>query len=197
MKSLFKFTLTLGILGIIIGLSLAMVYRITLPVINSQDLKSLNEGFASVFPGTNTFEKINETLKSTDQTITIGNCYEVKNDGNLIGLIVTVSSPGSQAPIKMLVGVKKDGTISGVKILSISETPGLGANAENPNYFVNKEKKITFLSQFTGKNVAKDPLVAKQDIIAITGATITSNAVSKGVKIAGIVGYNYLKEAGQ
>ncbi len=197
MKSLFKFTLTLGILGIIIGLSLAMVYRITLPVINSQDLKALNEGFASVFPGTNTFEKINEMLKSTDQTIAIGDCYEVKNDGNLIGLIVTVSSPGSQAPINMLVGVKKDGTISGVKILSLSETPGLGANADNPNYFVNKEKRITFLGQFTGKNVAKDPLVAKQDVIAITGATITSNAVSKGVKIAGTVGYNYLKEAGQ
>lgn len=193
MKSLVKFTITLGALGVIVGLLLVMVYRITLPVINSQDLKALNEGLAGVFPGDNTFEKLNETLKSSDQTITIGDCYEVKNGGNIVGLVVTVSSPGSQAPIKMLVGVKKDGTISGVKILSMSETPGLGANADNPTYFVNRDKKITFLDQFTGKNALKDPLVPKQDIIAMTGATITSNAVSKGVKIAGEVGYNYLK----
>jgi electron transport complex protein RnfG len=193
MKSLMKFTITLGVLGVIVGLLLITVYRITLPVINSQDLKALNEGLASVFPGNNTFEKLNKTLKSPDQTITIGDSYEVKNSGNIIGLVVTVSSPGSQAPIKMLVGVKKDGNISGVKILSMSETPGLGANADNPTYFVNKDKKLTFLGQFTGKNVEKDAFVPKQDIVALTGATITSNAVSKGVKIAGEVGYNYLK----
>jgi electron transport complex protein RnfG len=197
MKSVLKFALTLGILGIIVGLSLAVVYRITLPVISSQDLKDLNEGLETVFPGQNTFTKINEQLKSPDQSVTIGDSYLVKSNNEVIGLVVTVTSPGSQAPIQMLVGVKGDGTINGVKILSMSETPGMGANADNPNYYVNKEKKLTFLGQFIGKNAVTESLIPKQDIIAMTGATITSNAVSKGVKIAGEAAYNYLKEVGQ
>jgi electron transport complex protein RnfG len=193
MKSIFKFSITLGTIGVITGIVLAGVYKITLPIIQTQDAKALSEGLAQIFPGENNFERLNKSLSSPDQTITIGDCYVVKNGNSVAGLIVTVASPGSQAAIKMLVGVEKDGTIKGVKILSISETPGLGANADNPTYFVNRDKKITFLDQFTGKNASKDPLIPKQDIIAMTGATITSNAVSKGVKIAGEVGYNYLK----
>ena len=96
----------------------------------------------------------------------------------------------------MLIGVNKNGTINGVKILKSLETPGLGANANNPKYYVNKGKKITFLDQFKGKKIS-DPFVPKKDVIALTGATITSTAVSKAVKAVGSAAYEYMsKEAG-
>jgi electron transport complex protein RnfG len=55
----------------------------------------------------------------------------------------------------------------------MTETPGLGTKAFSPQ----------FLGQFVGKSV-KDPIKPKEDIDAITGATITSRAVCKGVKSA-------------
>ena len=92
---------------------------------------------------------------------------------------VTVKGYGGD--IKMLVGIDKQGKVKGVKILSMNETPGLGslATSETPM----KNKPFTFLGQFIGKG-KKNKLRAKEDIVAITGATITSQAIADGVKLA-------------
>ncbi|MDD5382526.1 MAG: FMN-binding protein [Candidatus Margulisbacteria bacterium] len=89
------------------------------------------------------------------------------------GQAIAVSPRGYGGPIEMLVGVDPVGKVSGVKILSQRETPGLGANIVKPK----------FLDQFKGKSL-KDPLEPKKDIDAITGATISSRAVCVGVKEA-------------
>ena len=77
----------------------------------------------------------------------------------------------------MVVGVGTDGTVTGVSISSMSETSGLGANAS----------KESFRSQFVGKSgvlaVSKDG----GEIDALTGATITSRAVTSGVNTALVV----------
>ncbi len=90
------------------------------------------------------------------------------------GYVVEVTPAGFGGTIDMVVGVKTDGTVSGVAIISMSETSGLGANAS----------KDSFRSQFTGKSgelaVTKDG----GDIDALTGATITSRAVTQGVNTA-------------
>ena len=95
----------------------------------------------------------------------------ISKDGNIIGYTVKVSPSGYGGEISMMVGVNADLTISGVKILSLSETPGLGAKAQDE----------AFLPQFKGKN---EKMALKKDITAITGATITSTAVTLGVKEA-------------
>ncbi|MGB9612981.1 MAG: FMN-binding protein [Candidatus Margulisiibacteriota bacterium] len=84
-----------------------------------------------------------------------------------------VSPRGYAGQIDMMVGVGEDGKVIKVKILNQRETPGLGAN-------IIKEE---FLKQFSGKSL-KDPIEPKKDIDAITGATISSRAVSIGVKEA-------------
>ena len=89
------------------------------------------------------------------------------------GKTIQVSPRGYSGPIEMLVGIDEKGNVSGIKILSHKETAGLGANIVN----------IKFLAQFKGKS-KKDPLEAKKDIDAITGATISSRAVCSGVKEA-------------
>lgn len=77
----------------------------------------------------------------------------------------------------MVVGVGTDGTVTGVSIISMSETSGLGANAS----------KESFRGQFVGKSgelaVSKDG----GEIDALTGATITSRAVTSGVNTALVV----------
>ena len=78
----------------------------------------------------------------------------------------------------MLVAVTTDGKVIDYNILTSNETPGLGDNAA----------KEPFRSQFKGKQaedltVVKDPS-NKEDIQAMTGATISSKAVTKAVKEA-------------
>jgi len=93
--------------------------------------------------------------------------------GSPIGYAYRVSPKGYGGAIDMVVGIDIKGRVLGVKILSMKETPGLGSKAS----------EYGFLKQFTGKtSFAK--LIAKKDVDAITGATITSQAVSDGVREA-------------
>ncbi|MBP8612525.1 MAG: FMN-binding protein [Candidatus Atribacteria bacterium] len=197
MKNAVRFAIILGVISAITGLALAVVFQITNPIIQAQNEKELQDGLREIFPGDYEFVKLDKPITSLDQTVQISDSFLVKDKSshNDIGMVVTVTVPGSQAAIKMLVGAKSDGTVSGVKILQMNETAGLGANADNPNYFVDKKNKITFLGQFIGRNAVKDKLAPKEDIIAMTGATVTSRAVANGVKVAGASIVNYLKEA--
>jgi electron transport complex protein RnfG len=196
MNKITKLAIVLGVISALAGGVLAGVYQITAPVIQAQNMKDLQAGLSQVFPGDYKFEKFNGTLNSPDKTVTFGSIYLVKKEGEVVGMIIDATSPGDQAPVEMLVGVNKNGTINGVKILKSLETPGLGANANNPKYYVDKNKKITFLDQFKGKKIS-DPFIPKKDVIALTGATITSTAVSKAVKAAGTAAFEYMsKEAG-
>jgi len=196
MNKIVKLAVVLGVISAIAGGILAGIYQFTAPVIEAQNQAALKAGLLEVFPGNYKFSELKNKLKSPDPAVTFGKVYKVEDSsGNLIGMILDVTTPGDQAPIEMLVGVNRDGTINGVKILKSLETPGLGANASNPHYYVDKKKKITFLGQFKGKKVT-DPFIPKKDVIAITGATITSTAVSRGVKAAGVAAYEYMQKAG-
>ena len=199
MKSVVKFAITLGLIAAITGFALAIVYQITKPIIEAQDLKALEQGLSEIFPGDYEFVKLDKPISSKDPSVQITESHLIKDKSTQknVGMVARVVVPGSQAPIEMLVGIKSDGTVSGVKILKLNETAGLGANADNPKYYVDKKNKITFLGQFIGKNVEKDKLIPKEDIIAMSGATITSRAISTGVKVAGQAIVSYLKEAGQ
>ncbi|MFH1709533.1 MAG: RnfABCDGE type electron transport complex subunit G [bacterium] len=90
-----------------------------------------------------------------------------------MGYAFRVSPKGYGGTIDMVVGIDLKGRVAGLKILSMKETPGLGIKASEPG----------FLKQFTGKT-SRSPLKAKKDIDAITGATITSQAIADGVKQA-------------
>lgn len=88
-----------------------------------------------------------------------------------VGQAVSASPRGYSGLIDLLVGVDPSGKVIKVKIVNHRETPGLGSN-------IVKDK---FLLQFGGSGQA-DKLEPKQDIDAVTGATISSRAVCEGVK---------------
>ena len=89
------------------------------------------------------------------------------------GYVVEVTPSGFGGEVDMMVGVGADGKVTGVSIVSMSETSGLGSNASKPE----------FRAQYFGKAEAalkKDG----GDIDALTGATVTSRAVTRGVNAA-------------
>ncbi len=116
----------------------------------------------------------NTDLSDTDITATDLSATDVTADKYLIGYVAVASSKGYGGDVQIMIGVNLDITVAGIEILSQSETAGLGANCENPEW----------LSQFVGKSgnlaVSKDG----GEIDAITASTITSRAVTSAVNKA-------------
>lgn len=97
--------------------------------------------------------------------------YEVKNDAGRLGYAVSDSPSGFGGNINMMVGIDTDGKITGVRIVSLSETPGLGSRVADDG----------FLSAFIGKSGSVE---LGRDADVISGSTISSKAVVQGVNNA-------------
>lgn len=163
---------------------LAFVYSGTSAIIAQRQQADLDAALKELFPGADNFQPIGE-IKSPDTAITIENAYSALKNGEITGAALTLSCASYGGKIKIMVGVSAENFITGVKILEHSDTPGLGANAASPSYFVDRSKGITFYGQFAGKKVS-DPFEVKKDVNAITASTITSRAVANSVKAAGL-----------
>jgi electron transport complex protein RnfG len=164
---------------------LAFVYAGTEKVIAERQQADLDAALKQLFPEADNFKPITD-ITSADPSVIIDreSAFEAIRNGKSIGAVLQASGAGYGGMISVLVGVSTDGMISGVKILEHNETPGLGANAGSAKYYVDRAKGIHFYDQFVGKK-ANDPFEPKQDVIAITAATITSRAVAGSVKAAG------------
>lgn len=95
------------------------------------------------------------------------------------GYVVEVVVGGSQADIDMMVGVKADGSVSGISFVSMSETSGLGAVAAQDS-----SKGRAFREQFIGKSGSLAVTKDGGSIDSLTGATVTSRAVTNAVNAA-------------
>ena len=107
---------------------------------------------------------------------TLGNIYEAQVNGESVGYAITVSASGSQGTIEMMVGVDTEGTVTGVSIVSHSETSGIGTKV------MNNEDGV--LDQFKGKSAADGTLSVGTNVDAITGATVSTRGVTTGVNAA-------------
>lgn len=183
MDKYFKPIVVLSIISIIAGLVLSYVYQITREPAEKVKAEQTMKAMTTVLSDAKTFET--EEINADGITsFSIGS-----NDSGQVGYVVEVSSigyGGASAPIGILVGVDLEGVITGVDILSHNETPGLGANADNDD----------FKGQYIGKSgefvVVKTGSTNDNEIDAMAGATITSNAVTSGINN----GVNFLKEKG-
>jgi len=137
-----------------------------------------------VLPDADQFEKLDDSTFSTIEANSkynfITEIYLAKSGGNLAGYAVKVAPKGYGGEIEIMVGVSADGVVQGIKVGNNNETPGLGKNAATPK----------FQGQFSGKTWEKSISVIKSgtpkdnEIAALSGATITSNAVAAGVNQA-------------
>jgi electron transport complex protein RnfG len=183
MKNILKLGFTLAVFSAAACVMLAFVYSGTKTIIDRNQKEALEASLKDLFPDADRFEEI-AGLESPDASVAIESQYKVLQDEEITGAALRVSRGSYGGPIRMLVGVNADGLITGVKILEHKDTPGLGAKAASPKYFVNRAGGITFYGQFAGKAVG-DPFEVKGDVQAITASTVTSRAVADAVKAAG------------
>lgn len=182
-KDMMKLGITLALFASLACASLAVVYGFTRENIEKQSEIQLNASLKELFPEAVSFEPI-EGLQSPDPNIKFESAYEVKSEQAPLGIAIKAIGPSYGGPATLLVAVDLKRSIVGVRVIELKDTPGLGANASSPTYYVDKAKKITFAGQFAGKYLT-DAFEVKKDVVAITASTITSKSLTNIIKTAG------------
>lgn len=194
---------------LVAGLGLGFVYELTKEPIATQEAQAQADACNEVFKEANKSGQLENVIDltfnpiDTDDSIAktlvkegyenayIDSIYEAKtSDGTLYGYVIGVTSTaGYGGNISFYMGISTDNMLKGVSILSISETPGLGMNAENVLVPQFRNRKLEEYK------VVKTGALSSDEIDAITSATITSNAVTSGVN-TGVRYYQLLTEGG-
>lgn len=172
----------LSVIAMISAGILAQVYGITSVIIEDNQARALEGSVYEVLPGTT---KVNILRRSADElgvdepkemrekeqkTSLI---YQGINDaGQVLGYAFVGEGNGYGGTVRVLVGVDEAfNEIVNLKVLEHTETPGLGSRIEDES----------FRRQFVGKKV-EDPIKVGQDIDGISGATVSSRAVTEAVR---------------
>lgn len=186
MKSMMKDAAILFAITLIAGLILGSVYQITKNPIARQEALALETACREVFAQADFFENKEDfdTARAgavlaeggfSGQTVE-GYQTAKAQDGSVLGYVLTVTShEGYGGDIRFTMGINQDGSLNGISLLEISETPGLGMRAEE-----------VLVPQFAGRSAdsfvyKKTGVAQENEIDAISGATITTNAVTGAV----------------
>lgn len=184
-KTLVKDALILFVITAVAGLLLGWIYSITEEPIAKQKQKQKEEAYQTVFADAESFapydasdaEQVLSTGGYDASAVTIDEVMTAVKNSETVGYVMTITDhEGYGGDIQLTLGIQKDGTVNGISFLSISETAGLGMKAKEPEFY----------EQFAGKNVepfqyTKNGATADNEIDALTGATITTNAVTNAV----------------
>lgn len=194
-KNLIKDATMLTIITLVSGFLLAMVYQVTKGPIAEQDYKKKMLAYREVFKDANKFDENENTNKIKKESLNIlkqrqaefgkvgiEEVLEVKStDGKNIGFVATVySDEGYGGRVKISVGYNtKEKKLNSIKILDAQETAGLGAKISEEDFYGQySEKTKSPLKLVKGYKNAED------EIVAISGATISSTAVTNSVNAA-------------
>ena len=167
-KNMVKMIVCLVAIAIVTAALLAFVNGLTAPVIEKNNQAQLQNSLKEVLPA----DSFNIVKDENGVTV-----YSAEKGGKVLGYCVVNTQKGYGGDVKVMTGVNIDGSVNEVKILEHSETPGLGANAEK-EYFIDQ-----FIGKLKGVAVNKNN-PAGNEIKAISGATITSTAVTNAVNAA-------------
>ena len=164
-KFILGIALKLLIISAVTALLLAGVNALTAPRIAENNELEKKNAIAAIFPSSDDCQLTDISADSVELV------YLVLKDGDLLGYAASVSTMGFGGEIELMVGVTAEGTVKGIKVVSHSETPGLGSRVDDEGY----------LSQYAelGGNLS-----IGSDVDAITGSTISSKAVLRGVNAA-------------
>lgn len=163
-----RLTLTLLVITALVALALAGVNAITSPVIAQLKAQKTQAAIEAVLPGGG------EEVAFTDDSGMVKTVYASDT-----GYAVLVEPSGFAGVISMMVGVDKAGNVLGVSIISHAETASLGAVAAEKT-----SKGEAFRGQYVGQSGTLAVTADGGTIDSITGATITSRAVTAGVNAA-------------
>lgn len=167
MKKVLQMIYVLTFVGLVSGATLAVVYQYADPLIAENQANETKKAIYKIFPAAKDYE---------EETIAGEAVFRVNDkEGNLLGYAFVAAGNGYQGTIKLMAGIKKDlETLVGIEVLESQETPGLGQEITQAKFRV----------QFRGLKASPEILYVKNqkptkpnEIEAITGATVSSNAV--------------------
>ena len=161
-SSVYKMLL-LGILCAVCGLALSAVNALTAPIIADNQLATIRSSLEEFYPGAE-FEDVTEQYIANDETGLIDGIYEAKGKGYIFTLHGTGYNSNG---FTFMASFDNDGSISGYKKLEENETAGIGKRA--------------FEEDYTNQLLA---LTSSDPIPLLSGATLTSTAVQKGMDAA-------------
>ena len=184
MNKIVKNTLILTLITVIAGFLLGVVYEVTKTPISQAQETAKKEAWQAVFSDVKLgdFKAEDVDQKAADKAVkdmgVNATIDEVCTAGDAGYVITTTDKDGFGGNIQITVGIKKDGTINGVSILSISETAGLGMKAQTTNW----KDQFVGMSADAPLEYTKNGEEGKVD--AISGATVTTNAMTNGTNAA-------------
>lgn len=189
MLNIIRLSIILASVTLVAAFVLAEIYSITKPRIEQQKEIKTQEALSYVLPEAQKIQPITQKIPVKDgkgntlyekEEIVYYKAYADQQEGNMIGYAFKAFGKGYDSVIETMVGIDTTGMIQKIKIIYQKETPGLGALAEESEPF---EGKKWSTQQFSHKKI--DELKVDKDggqIVSITGATITSRAITNSIK---------------
>lgn len=184
-KFILKVAGTLTVIALVVAALLGLVNNVTKDKIAEQDAENTRIAMSAVAPEGSEFgDKMDISdavaAAASAQGGKIVEMYPVTNAGADAGYVLKVSASGSQGTIVMMVGVDANQAITGISVVSHSETSGIGTKVvENkPN-----SAGVPVLDQFQGMSGA-GTLVVGKNVTAISGATVSTKGITMGANAA-------------
>ncbi len=176
-KEILRPTITLTLICLVIAALLAGTNLLTKDQIAAQEEAAARAARELVLPGIKDFEEAQTTDANGESVV----YYVGKDGGETAGYVFTTTASSYGGPLQVMTGIQLDGTISGVELLSIDDTPGLGMNAQKEDFRAQYHQAFPESGAF---EVIKSGEKQDGQIMAMTGATITSNGVTDAVNQA-------------
>ena len=184
-KFILKVAGTLTVIALVVAALLGVVNNVTKDKIAEQDAENTRIAMSAVAPEGSEFgDKMDisdaVTAAASAQGGKIVEMYPMTNGGADAGYVVKVSASGSQGTITMMVGVDANKAITGISVISHSETSGIGTKVvgNEPN-----SAGVPVLDQFVGMS-GSGSLVVGKNVIAVSGATVSTKGLTMGANAA-------------
>lgn len=195
MPSPVRLIATLGVIAMLSGFIIVLVYQVTLEPIAQNHREALEQAVFNVLPGATTranFRLEGDTITPLpDEAVAKANCFAgYDEEGNLVGVALEGAGRGYAGEIRVLYGYSPEKeTLIGFSVLQSSETPGLGDKIEtDPQFLANFEGLDVSLND-AGTELVHAPVTVKSgtksnpwEIDGITGATVSSEAVGRAIR---------------
>lgn len=185
-----KPALVLLVICFVVGAAMALTNALTEDRIAQRIKETAENSRRAVLPGADGFQKLDiEKIKALGggEADTIEEAYAAKKNGRAEGYVFLAGPKGYGGEISMTVGINARGEVAGLEIGDNKETPGLGSKAAD------REFRDQYLDRRFGViRTVKGKAQKDDEVQAVSGATITSAAVSRGVEQASMLAHALL-----
>ena len=165
--------LVLVLICFVVTFALAFTYGITAPIIAENTARAASEARMELLPDADSFSEADAEPKVLEPgKVFVVDTYTADNGA---GMVVTVKTNSYGGLLTAMVGIDKDGAVTGVKVTDHADTPGVGTKAQDPAH----------LEQYRGPTeLLSDQIKMDASVNEVTGASVSSGAIHKAVYCA-------------